>query len=306
MATIGRASYDLGLATHAQPKYPPPVRSKTITADLGNPRSLEGSRYHLCQGEPHMGERSSVTTPDDQAHSLSAEEEWQLRIALASARGRYPYDRASQLSGVPRRTVHHWAHQGWVVPDFHQGHPMSWSYRDLVFLRFFAWVRSKGMSPNDAHERVTYLKRVLQESIGAVREIRSDGVSVFIGDETVDRLTNWQGIADVVRFVGVFDLMAPLDEGAGKANKLWGPHLIHPSRYTYISPWIMGGQPCVRGTRVPSSALFALNYERGLEPEAIAQLYSNMEQVAVVDSITLEKRIRRLASNPNVEQSIPS
>lgn len=242
----------------------------------------------------------------DQVGSLSQEEEWQLRIALSSPRGGYGYERASQLSGVPRRTVHYWAHEGLVVPDYVHQRPMAWSYRDLVLLRFFAWLRSKGMKPQEGSKRVTYVRRLLAESLGNVREIRSDGRSIFIGAENLDRETNWQAMNEVVGFIGVFDLLAPLDE-VGHVKQLWGPHLIRPSRWTYISPLIMGGQPCVRDSRIPTSALFALHHERGLQPLDIAGLYGNLQEVAVVDSIHLEERIRRLGSDEDrVEQPLPT
>src|SRR2546427_478992 len=70
-----------------------------------------------------------------------------LRQAFRVPRGRYSYERASQLSGVPTRTLHHWARTEFMVPDFADLTPKMWSYRDLVFLRLTAWLRAKSMPP---------------------------------------------------------------------------------------------------------------------------------------------------------------
>jgi hypothetical protein len=48
-----------------------------------------------------------------------------------------------------------------------------------------------------------------------------------------------------------FDLTA-VAEDFGRHTKLWGPDLVTPSSLTVISPWVLGGEPCVERTRIPS------------------------------------------------------
>jgi uncharacterized protein (DUF433 family)/DNA-binding transcriptional MerR regulator len=230
---------------------------------------------------------------DDQ-RDLTPEQEFQIQQALASPRGRYTYTRAAQLSGIPQRTVHHWAHVGLVVPDFPGEKPKMWSYRDLVFLRFFAWLRTKKMRPSDASERVSHLRDLLIEMKGNLSVIYSDGMSVFVEGEDVDRLTQRRALTGVSQFLGSFDLLTPLDEdiGFGKGKRVWGPHLVHPSTHTSISPWVLGGDPCVQETRIPSSGLYALKVERGLGIEAIVRLYPDLKSNQVADAIRLEEKLR--------------
>src|SRR5207245_2184675 len=89
--------------------------------------------------EMSKGRGSSGLTPLDQFETD------QLREALLWPRGQYTYTRASQLTGVPERTLHHWAREKYLVPDFDDLRPKLWSYRDLVFLRMIAWLRAKKM-----------------------------------------------------------------------------------------------------------------------------------------------------------------
>src|SRR5687768_10711416 len=54
---------------------------------------------------------------------LSAVEREDLLHALRVPRGRYNAERTAQLSGVPERTVYHWATSGVLVPDFADSAP---------------------------------------------------------------------------------------------------------------------------------------------------------------------------------------
>ncbi len=64
---------------------------------------------------------------------------------------------------------------------------------------------------------------------------------------------------------------------------------------TTISPWVMGGEPCVRSTRIPTAGLHALRHERGLETERIIALYPGLDAAHVEDAINLEERLWQAA-----------
>lgn len=221
--------------------------------------------------------------------SLAEHEREQIRLALCSTRGRYLADRTSQLSGVPKSTVYYWAREGLLVPDHAALHPMYWSYRDLVLLRLYAWLRAKTMSPPNASRMVTSVRQRLNVGNLSAGHIRSDG-SVFLhGDSEVDALSGQQLFAHLVPWVAHFDLFMPID------NARWqGPNLLRPSDHTAISPWVLSGDPCVEGTRVPTASLFSLSEERGLNSEDIVQLYPFLGPAAVRDAVGLERRLHRL------------
>lgn len=196
--------------------------------------------------------------------------------ALRRPRGRYSATRASQLAGVPERTVYDWAKAGVVEPDFAHGTPKQWSYRDLVFLRMMAWLRSRGMPRATATDRVDSFRdefsRLSEDE--ALRSIRSDGRSIFRGDESIDSFTG-QALLDgaFLRFMTEFELVVPAETKDLGTQRLWGPDLLRPAERVYIDPWVMGGDPCVRDTRIPTSTLYALQTKRGLTDSAIVALY---------------------------------
>lgn len=76
---------------------------------------------------------AALTTADNRALVLRA---------LRYPRGRYSAERAHQLSAVPARTLHDWATAGVLVPDWFAARPRGWSYRDIVYARLMAWLRS--------------------------------------------------------------------------------------------------------------------------------------------------------------------
>jgi uncharacterized protein (DUF433 family) len=209
--------------------------------------------------------------------------------ALHYPRGRYSAERAHQLSAVPARTLHDWATAGVLVPDWFAAKPRGWSYRDIVYARLLAWLRSKHMERTDAAERVRYL-RDLFGSAEIDPTIHSDGRIFLIGEDHVDRFTGQQVFDAVVEVLDVFELTEPI-EGVSQ-GALWGPSLIHPSEHTYISPWVLGGEPCIEDSRVPSATVHALRVERGLDAKAIHALYEFLPIEAIDDALDLEARLR--------------
>jgi uncharacterized protein (DUF433 family) len=235
---------------------------------------------------------------------LSASDQDQIRAALCSTRGRYQAERASQLSGVPRTTVYYWAREGLLVPDHYHLHPKSWSYRDLVLLRMFAWLRLKGMAPPRAGQRAVEVRQRLDRGeLPGNGSVRSDGSIFLIGDAAVDELTGIQLFDVLVPLVDRFDMLMPVVDGSvprsPERRQRWhGPHLLWPSRRTAISPWVLSGEPCVRETRIPSASLFALTEERRLGSADIVELYPALRLEDVDDAIALERGLRahRLAA----------
>lgn len=215
-----------------------------------------------------------------------------IRRALRYPRGRYSADRASQLSAVPARTLHDWATSQTLVSDWRHASPRGWSYRDIVYARLLAWLRGKGTVRPVAARRVAVVRQLLAEA-EVDPLVRSDGTIFLIGGEHVDRLTGQQAFDGLADLLDVFHLTEPV-EGVSDVE-LWGPSLIRPSAHTYISPWVLRGEPCVNDSRVPSAALYTLSVERGLDPPRIAALYPGLSTDAVEDALKLENQLRRAA-----------
>jgi uncharacterized protein (DUF433 family) len=226
------------------------------------------------------------------ARPLSPEEQHLVLFAFRHPRGRYATERAGQLSGVPARTLYDWAKEDVLTPDY-PGRPMAWSYRDLAFVRLLAWLRQGGMERRTAARRVAHIREVMADSSEQIGEIRSDGTIVLLGEETVDRLTGQQVFDSMAPLLSAFNLLEPVAE-LGRRH-LWGPDLLQPTERTAISPWVMGGEPCVRATRIPTADLHALRHERGLGTERIVALYPALDAAQVEDAIRLEERLWQAA-----------
>lgn len=214
--------------------------------------------------------------------------------ALRHARGRYFVDRASQLSGVPRSTIYDWRRERVYVPDFDGASPVAWSYRDLVYLRFLAWLRQVGVPRPTAAQRVSEIKTLVVAG-DDIRTIRSDGKTVLINDERTNRFgdTNVLPFDDLSGLVSVFDLLEPIEELRRRGSKrTWAPDLVVPSEHTFISPWVLAGDPCVTQTRIPTAAVYALRDERGLDTAEIVEMYPGLTAHGADDAYLLERRLR--------------
>lgn len=217
-----------------------------------------------------------------------------LLYALRFPRGRYSATRASHLSGVPERTVYDWASQGVLVPDYHDGRPKLWSYRDLVYLRLLARLRGEGIPRRRASAAVHQVRQRIAEGDNAATAIRVVDKVVLIGQDAHDALTGQGVLANVVDLARPFDLLEPI-EGVNR-HPSWGPDLIEPTTMTYISPHVLAGEPCINDTRIPTSALLALVENRHLDPGRVVALYPQITEEQVEDAVFLERRMRQLAA----------
>jgi uncharacterized protein (DUF433 family) len=214
--------------------------------------------------------------------------------ALRSPRGRYEAERASQLSGIPKSTIYDWRRAGVFAPDFAGANPMAWSYRDLIYLRLLAWLRGRGMDRPYASDLVLAIRQEIQSG-DRVDKIRTDGRIILRDQEAISRYSgeNVFPLDEVLAMFSEFDLLEPIKELGDRP--LWGPNLVNPSAFTFISPWVMAGEPCVNESRIATSSLYALHTERGLSAESVVRLYPSLDSEAVSDAWNLERRLRRAA-----------
>jgi uncharacterized protein (DUF433 family) len=227
---------------------------------------------------------------------LTDAERKSIAYALRHPRGRYTAERAAQLSGVPKSTVYDWRREGVYEPDYPAGRPVMWSYRDLALLRLLAWLRQGGMDRPVAAEKVSSVKSQLSAGLD-VRFIHATRTDVVLesGDETrlEDDRENILPWTDFSRLLGTFDLHEPIDElRSDRRGPVWAPDLVTPSEHSYISPWVVAGDPCIERTRIPTAAIHALHAERALPVEAIVELYPGLTTEAASDAIRLERRLR--------------
>lgn len=219
-----------------------------------------------------------------------------IAYALRQPRGRYAADRASQLSGVPKSTVYNWRRERVFVPDFSEASPTMWSYRDLVLLRLLAWLRQGGMDRPVASQKVDSIKTQLSHGV-EIRFIHATDKDVVLngpsGAAAEDDRENLLPSTDFYALLGTFDLLEPIEElRSARRGPVWAPDLVTPSQHSFISPWVLAGDPCVERTRIPTSAIYALRAERMLPVDAIVELYPGLTSGVAADAIELESRLR--------------
>jgi uncharacterized protein (DUF433 family) len=193
---------------------------------------------------------------------------------------------------VPERTLYHWAQTESLVPDWAGASPRGWSYRDVVYARLLAWLRSKGTTLADATVRVATIRELMVTS-DIDPHLHSDGRVLLIGEEHIDRDSGQRVFAELTGLLDEFDIEEPSSEVS--SGRLWGPDLLHPTEHTYLSPWVVGGEPCVDETRIPTLSIYALHRDRSLGPRQIAALYPGLSVETVNDAITLEARLHEQA-----------
>lgn len=215
--------------------------------------------------------------------------------ALRSPRGRYGAERAAQLSGIPKSTVYDWQRDRIYVPDFARASPMAWSYRDLVYLRLLAWLRQNHLGRDLAAAYVRECRASHAPGAEPIETVRTDGRTVLVDGEVAPRI-GWDQpfpLPEITDLMSKFSLLDPVGELGERP--LWGPDLITPSPYTFMSPWVMAGEPCVDNSRVPTATIHALRAERGLDERKIVALYPGLSAASVEDAWSLEGRLRRAA-----------
>jgi uncharacterized protein (DUF433 family) len=225
--------------------------------------------------------------------SLSEPDYKFLLYSLRFARGEYSNARTSQLSGIPSSTLYEWSRNDIYVPDFVTDNPKAWSYRDLVYLRLLAWLRQGGMERHTACIQVRQLKNEIAGG-ATVWRLFADRNSLMVNDERVSR-TSGQSILpfeDVSGLFRIFSIFEPIEELRNRLNVTWAPDLIRPSDYTFISPSVMAGDPCIVETRIPTSTIHALHEERGLGMAEIVELYPGITVESAEDAYRLELKLR--------------
>jgi uncharacterized protein (DUF433 family)/DNA-binding transcriptional MerR regulator len=207
--------------------------------------------------------------------------------------GAYTAERAAALSGVPKRTIYHWAKNRYLVPSVSQG-PLLWSYTDLLSLRTIYWLRR----PKKAFDRdipatsMSKVRRALEELKNLDLDLFEDGrptVAVTLrGEIAVDVKALPLQRAEDGQYIerDLVDLLGPFEGLEG----MQGPDLAWPRPTVQIIPRKVSGAPHVAGTRLPTQSIFALS-RRGFDIERLAKVYPFIDRKALSDSISLEEQL---------------
>lgn len=196
--------------------------------------------------------------------------------------GAYEASRAAALSGVPERTVYHWASTGLVVPSVSADRDKLWSYGDLLTLRLVRWLRTD--KPEVARTKMVEVRELLDQVGDDLWSVDDDDrevpcIRVTPAGEIVlygapARTVFGQYVIDP----DALDLLAPFEDGVD---------LRRPRPHLRIVPGKVSGEIHLDGSRLTSRSVAGLA-RRGMSLETIAELYPDESIDGLREAIEVE------------------
>lgn len=197
---------------------------------------------------------------------------------------------ASALSGATRAQLDYWRRQELLVPEVSATRPVLYSFRDLIALRTFVYLREsrplqtirKAMnSLRDIGEtdHLSRYKFVVQGRRGIALVQDSGEGAVELVERPGQQLTVIK-LGDVLRSF-------PLDD-------IEIPNLARPRRLISVNPSVHRGYPVVAGTRVAYDLVAGLVRD-GVPPDAIKEYYPGVTAAAARDAISFADYVDRAA-----------
>ena len=210
--------------------------------------------------------------------------------ARPRSKGFYSVGLASRLTRIPRRTLDDWHLNGIVqrdlsITDSDGRFVQGYSYYRVTLLKIVRAVRDGHYDLAAAAQALDYL----YGRFGPPEKWPDKRVHVWENKIFADGSDEWgvteailQGQSVETRLMG--DLFEELRAEDGASILV--PTQFRP--FVTIHPDVMGGQPVVRGTRVPTATLAALISQQYMVSE-IARMYPFMDKESVTMAVEYER-----------------
>ena len=211
--------------------------------------------------------------------------------AMDEWQGFYSIAQVARLAKIPRRTLYEWRERKIIEPSL-EVVDYGYSYADLTIIKIMRLLRENQLDLTSVGQAL----RHLYDRLGAPSRGRADA-SVFISGRRIyaEFPDEWETTAatqfgqkvETSLFGDLFTILRDQEEGA----------ILIPQdylRFVEINPKVMGGDPVVRGTRVPTSILAMLR-KKGRSVDEIAQLYSPLPKETITKAIEYEEYLDRAA-----------
>ncbi|MGI5180536.1 DUF433 domain-containing protein [Dactylosporangium sp. CA-152071] len=193
---------------------------------------------------------------------------------------------AAALSGVTTGRLAYWRTTRVLTPEVSSNKPILYSFRDLVALRTFAYLREKR-----SLQSIRRALRTLAEmgEFGHLSSYRLEQQGkrsiVLVKDDSGVDLVERPGQTLTVVKLGDVLRSFPLGD-------IEVPELAHPRRNLSVDPAVRGGHPVVAGTRVPYELVAGLVRD-GVPPDEIAQFYPTVDAAAARDAVDFAEYVDR-------------
>jgi uncharacterized protein (DUF433 family) len=199
---------------------------------------------------------------------------------------------ASALSGATVGQLAYWRHgeQQLLVPEVSASKPVLYSFRDLIALRAFVYLREK--RPLQTIRRALSNLREIGETehLSRYRLVAQGRKSIALvhaeGDGAVDLVEKPGQQLTVIKLGDILHSF-PLGD-------IEVPDLAQPRRRISVSPSVRHGHPVVAGTRV-SYELVAGLVRDGVPPDEIKAYYPGVSAAAARDAASFADYVDRVA-----------
>lgn len=197
---------------------------------------------------------------------------------------------ASALSGATRSQLDYWRREGLLVPEVSATRPVLYSFRDLIALRSFVFLREK--RPLQTIRKALNSLRDIGEidhlsQYRFIAQGRRGIALVQAGGEGAIELVEEPGHQLTVLALGDVLRSFPLDN-------IEVPNLAHPRRRISVNPGVRRGYPVVTGTRVGFDLVVGLVRD-GVPPEEIKDYYPGVTAAAARDAASFADYVDRAA-----------
>jgi uncharacterized protein (DUF433 family) len=191
----------------------------------------------------------------------------------------YPPEIAAALSGATLRQLSYWRSakttEPLLSPEFHKPRSrVSYSFKDVVALRTFVYLRGREVSLQRVRKAVRALRKMGETehlSRYSLIAVGKDVVWQISGDEAVD-LTGQPGQHAIAQMV---DILAAFPSMRGRRVV----PLYMPQPGVSVDPEVRGGYPVMAGTRVPYDIVASLLAD-GLKTREIQAFYPGIDSAA--------------------------
>jgi len=212
---------------------------------------------------------------------------------MSEWQGFYPTSQVSRLARVPRRTLYEWRRRGIIAPSISLRNEhgdivdVGYSYADLTIIKIMRALRDDQLDLASVYIAL----RHLFDRLGPPSRGWTDA-HVYIKNNRVyaEKLDEWDLTAATQfgqkaerrLFGNMFEELRELEE----PGAILVPEQFRP--YVQISPSVMGGEPVLRNTRIPTSILAVLK-KRGKPLTELARAYSPIQKKAIAKAIEYEE-----------------
>ncbi|MBN1862520.1 MAG: DUF433 domain-containing protein [Dehalococcoidales bacterium] len=209
--------------------------------------------------------------------------------------GFYSTAQVSRLARIPVSTVYEWRRRGIIRPSLElvEGGLIAdegYSYSDLTLIRIIKALRDKHL---DFDSAATALRH-LYERLGPPDWGWANEKVYVVGNRIyVDRPDEWE-VTDATemgqRVMEMLfgDLFEELREGDEEASIIVPPQF---RKYVQVRPEIMGGEPVIRDTRIPTATIVALLANHDINE--LKKLYRRIPPEKIEKAIEYERYLDR-------------